>query len=255
MKYFILTDIEGAAGVDSFSQTRTHDETAKGAAMSQLAREVNACIEGIHTLHPDAEVAVWDGHGTGGLRSQDIVGGTYLREGKPYYQLEGFEAMLFVGQHAMAGTAFAPLAHTYSSKSIAYYRLNGVFIGEFGARALVAGEQGVPTIFLAGDDKAALEAKMFIPAIETVSVKTGEGLEAAVHDASAEACRKVREGTVRALQRAAEIRPFTGIRPPYTLEIRYLDPANPSRWQGEHVTWLDERTVQIRAERLADLPF
>lgn len=255
MRYFILTDIEGVAGVHSFSETRTTDEAAKGAAMTQLAREVNACIEGIRAVQPDADVDVWDGHGTGGLRAADLVGGTYLREGKPYYDLAGYAAMLFVGQHAMAGTAFAPLCHTYSSKTVAYYRLNGVFIGEFGARALVAGDQGVPTIFLAGDDKATLEAEIFIPEIETVSVKEGKGFEAAVHDTSEEACRKVREGTERAMKRIGEIPPFKEIEAPYTLEIRYLEPANQSRWQGSHVTWMDERTVQIRAERLADLPF
>src|SRR5690606_33013580 len=141
MKFFILTDIEGVAGVDSFSMTRTQDEAAKGPAMTQLAKEVNACIEGIKSVYPDADVDVWDGHGSGGLRPEDLVGGRYLREGRPYFQLEGYAAMLFVGQHAMAGTAFAPLCHTYSSRTVAYYRLNGIFVGEFGARALAAGRQ------------------------------------------------------------------------------------------------------------------
>jgi D-amino peptidase len=39
----------------------------------------------------------------------------------------------------MAGTRHAPLCHTYSSTSVAYYRSNGTFVGEFGCRSLVAG--------------------------------------------------------------------------------------------------------------------
>lgn len=254
MKFFILTDIEGVAGVDSFSMTRTQDEAAKGPAMTQLAKEVNACIEGIKSVYPDADVDVWDGHGSGGLRPEDLVGGRYLREGRPYFQLEGYAAMLFVGQHAMAGTAFAPLCHTYSSRTVAYYRLNGIFVGEFGARALAAGRQGVPTIFLSGDDKATLEAKIFIPEIETVAVKQGKGFEAAVHLDSEEACRRVREGSARAVRRMAEIPPFTAIEPPYTLEIRYLEPVTGKRREGPNVTWIDERTVQIVTEDLKELP-
>ena len=256
MKFFILTDLEGVAGIDSFSQTRTKEEEPKRPAMAQLAREVNACIEGIKSVYPDAEVDVWDGHGPGGLRPGDLVGGRYLREGKPYMNLAGYAAMLFVGQHAMAGTFAAPLSHTYSSRTVAYYRLNGWFIGEFGARALIAGRQGVPTIFLSGDDKAALEAKIFIPEIETVAVKAGKGIEAAEHVSQDEACRLVREGAARAVRRMGEIPPFTGIEPPYLLEIRYLEPPDPSRRQSSNNrTWVDDRTVQIRAESLSDLPF
>src|SRR5690606_27822444 len=132
MKFFILTDIEGVAGVERFSETRTRDESAKGPAMTQLAREVNACIRGIKEVYPEAKIDVWDGHGSGGLRPADLVGGEYIPGTvKPSKDLAGYAAMLFVGQHAMAGTAFAPFAHTYSSLHVAYYKLNGYFIGEF----------------------------------------------------------------------------------------------------------------------------
>jgi D-amino peptidase len=253
MKFFILTDIEGVAGVDSFSQTRTKDNNQKALGMRQLAREVNACIEGIRSVDADAQVDVWDGHGSGGLHAKDLVGGNYLREGRPYRRLEGYAALLFVGQHAMAGTINAPLCHTYSSLHVAYYRLNGVFIGEFGCRALLAGTQGVPTIFLAGDDKAALEAKMFIPQIETAVVKWGRGLEAAVHMDQEQACDLVRQRTAVAVERMAEIPPFTDIQPPYTLEMRYNEPPDPSRHQGPGVEWVDPRTVRITRDEIVDL--
>jgi D-amino peptidase len=253
--FFILTDLEGPSGVDSFTQTRPGDGFPERveAAKKLLAREVNACIEGIRGVYPEARIDVWDGHGPGGLVAEDVIGGRYLREGKPYKQLDGYDALLFVGQHAMAGTFNGPLNHTYSSKTIAYYKLNGVFIGEFGARALIAGVQGVPTVFLSGDDKAAMEARMFVPEIETAVVKQGLGIEAAIHLDGEEACRLVREGAARAVRRTADIAPFTGISAPYVLEIGYLDPPQKGM-QGPDIEWVNDRTVRIRRDDIRDLP-
>lgn len=252
MRCFVLTDLEGVAGIDSFARTRTDDEQQKAPAMDQLAREVNACVRGIHTVAPDARVDVWDGHGSGGLREADLRDATFIGEGRPYFDLEGYDAVLFVGQHAMAGTVDAPLRHTYSSRSVAYYRLDGTFVGEFGCRALVAGLQGVPTVFLSGDDKAVHEAEMFVPEIETVATKRGTGEESAVHedgDASAEA---IEEGTVRALDRIDKIPPYTGFEPPYTLEIRYDNPIEEPWWREGEVERIDERTIRIHGDDLID---
>jgi D-amino peptidase len=251
MRHFILTDLEGVAGIDSWENVRTEDEEQKAAAMDQLAREVDACVEGIRSVDPDAEIDVWDGHGPGGLRADDVENATYLREGHPYYDLEGFDAMYFVGQHAMAGTAYAPLRHTYISRAVDYYKLDGTFVGEFGCRALVAGEQGVPTVFLSGDDKACHEAEMFVPEIETVAVKRGLGDEAAEHMDRDAAVDAVREGAARAAKRTGEIPLPAGFEPPHELVIRYYDPVDDDRI-GEHAEPIDSRTVRISGENLAD---
>lgn len=256
MQFFVLTDIEGVAGIDSFSQTRTSDEAEKREAMDQLGRETNACVTGIRSAYPNASIDVWDGHGSGGLREADLRDATYLREGRPYFDLDGYDAMLFVGQHAMAGTIDAPLRHTYSSRAIESYRLNGTFVGEFGCRALVAGQQGVPTVFLSGDDKAAHEAEQCIPAIETAVTKCGRGEEAADHLDRDEACDRIERGAARAVERIDEIPPFTSLEPPYTLTIRYYDPVDDAdawwRPEADHVTRIDDRTVAIRGDSLTD---
>lgn len=260
MKFFILTDLEGVAGTDSFSQTRTRDMTMKTPSMKQLAREVNACVEGIHDVYPEAIVDVLDGHGSLGIFPEDLVNCNYYNmknkeNPRPHHHLEGYAAMLFVGQHAMAGTIDAPLNHTYSSRDVLYYRLNGVFIGEFGSRALVAGVQGVPTIFLSGDDKAAMEAKMFIPQIETVITKLGKGVESAEHLDQAESCRLIREGAARAVQRIDEIPPYQGIKPPYQFEARYYEPLGERFTQRNDITFVDERTYRIETDDIFKLPF
>ncbi|MCZ8511731.1 M55 family metallopeptidase [Paenibacillus filicis] len=255
--FFILTDLEGPAGVDSFTQTRPSDGFPDRieAAKNLLAQEVNACIEGIRSVYPDSRIDVWDGHGPGGLHKEDVVGGTYLRDGHPYKYMAGYDALLFVGQHAMAGTFNAPLCHTYSSQTIAYYKLNDVFIGEFGARALIAGHQGVRTVFISGDDKAILEARMFVPEIETAVVKRGTGIEAAVHLATDEACRVIREGSAKAVRRIPEIKPFTAIKPPFVLEMGYLQPMQAGEAPtGPDVEFINDRTIRIYNREIKDLP-
>ncbi|WP_409341049.1 M55 family metallopeptidase [Paenibacillus sp. MBLB4367] len=256
-KFFVLTDIEGAAGVDSFTQTRPGDGFPERyeAAKKLLANEVNACVEGIRSVYPDAHIDVWDGHGPGGLNREDIRDANYLREGQPYKKIAGYDAMLFVGQHAMAGTFHAPLNHTYSSKTVAYYKLNGTFIGEFAARAYIAGVQGVPTVFLSGDDKAALEAKLFVPDIEVAVVKQGLGTEAANHLEAGEACSVIRDGAARAVRRLSEIAPFTAFQAPYEIEIGFLADENPDHIKGTGVEWLNSRTVSIRERDIMSFPF
>ncbi|MFD1675207.1 M55 family metallopeptidase [Alicyclobacillus fodiniaquatilis] len=255
--FFIITDLEGPAEVDSFKQTRPGDGTPEQIqnAKERLAREVNACIQGIRYVYPDCRIDVWDGHGPGGLNRENLVGGNYLREGHPYKELKGYDALLFVGQHAMAGTINAPLCHTYSSRTIAYYKLNGIFIGEFGARALLAGLQNVPTIFLSGDDKAALEARMFIPEIETAIVKHGLGIESASHLSSDKACSVIREGATRAVKRISEIPPFSQIASPFVLEIGYLNPLQEGEGaKGPTVERINDRTIRIYGDDLRDFP-
>ncbi len=183
MKIYILTDLEGAAGVSRFSQTRDYrdEPDQKQEARELLTAEVNAAVEGILDVDPDAEVVVLDGHGNGGIdprifhpRAKLIAHGPIR---PPYFLDETYDALLFVGQHAMAGTENAPLCHTYSSISVEFYKINGCLIGEFGARAILAGSFGVPTVFLAGDDKAADEARQMVPGIVTAVVKEGLGLD------------------------------------------------------------------------------
>jgi D-amino peptidase len=269
MRYLVLTDLEGVAGIDSWAHTRSTDDEKKAPAMAQLAREVNACVEGIRSVHPDADIDVWDGHGYGGLHEGAVVDAQFRDDERPYYDLDEYDALLFVGQHAMAGTVLAPLAHTYDSRNVAYYRLNGFYIGEFGARALVAGRQAVPTIYLSGDDKAAREAELFVPDIETTVTKRGTGLEAADHLDPEEASRRIHDDTATAVRRVDEVDAFDGISPPYRLEIRFTDPISddairtgddwstrPLRRRGDFdvLSRIDERTIFLETDDIVDLP-
>jgi D-amino peptidase len=257
MKLFILTDLEGVAGAERWDQTYG-DAPNRPQTIKQLAKEVNAAVEGILEADPGATIEVWDGHGPGGIYKEDLEPpAVYLREGRPYSRLDStYDALLFVGQHAMAGTFHAPLAHTYSSRTIAYYRLNGVFIGEFGARAIIAGNAGVPTIYLSGDDKALLEAKMWVPEIHGTVTKLGRGLNKADHLSSDESCALIRRTAAEAVQRIHNVPPLT-MSGPYALEVRYLEPQEWEKrsWrEGIEATVLDSRTVLLQTQDLRALP-
>lgn len=256
MKIYIITDLEGPAMVSRFSQTRDPESPEKPIAMKLLTWEVNAAVDGILDVDPEAEVIVWDGHGSGGIdllefhpKAKLIARGPIR---PPYYLDESFDALFFVGQHAMAGTEAAPLAHTYSSKTIEYYKLNGIFMGEFGCRAAMAGTFGVPTAFIAGDDKAVAEAQALIPNIVGVATKQGLALELAIHLSPQRSQELIRLGAAEACRRLPEIAPYA-LDPPYEQEIRVKEGASIQGYLARGAEKVDERTVVKRAENICDL--
>jgi D-amino peptidase len=253
-KFYIVTDLEGAAGVDHWVQTR-EPGPAQEAAKALLTDEVNATVSGILDAEPAAAVDVWDGHGPGGLLKDKVhPQARYLREQRPRTALTdgAYAAIFFVGQHAMAGTPFANLAHTYSSRTIAYYRLNGMFVGEFGSLVALAGSRGIPVIFITGDDKTILEAQAWVPNIVGAVVKQSHGLESSISLPHEEACRLLRQRAAEACRKRSAIKPVR-LDPPYHLEIRYYEPTKAPSTQPARRP-IDSRTVEIEAADLAELP-
>jgi D-amino peptidase len=153
----------------------------------------------------------------------------------------------------MAGTPDAPLCHTYSSRTVQWYELNGERIGEFGCRTLLAASARVPTIFLSGDDKAVAEAEVFLPGIETVTTKIGGGIERVLHLSAAESQRLIREGVRRAVKRRGKIR-LRRATPPYKLVITLLPGADPKPYLDEGGRMTGKSKVVFRSSSLLDLP-
>ena len=258
MRAYVLTDIEGVAGVSRWEQAgRDGDSPAKQAAMRLLTAEVNACVDGILDAEPSAEVVVWDGHGNGAIVYEELHSRARLIArgpiAAPYFLDRGFDALYFVGQHAMAGTLNAPLCHTYSSRTIERFLLNEVPMGEFGCRAAMAGELRVPAVFVSSDDKAVAEARALVPEVVGVAVKEGLGLELALHLSPAEARTRIREGAAEATRRASGIPPVPAV-PPYRLEVRYLVGQSPPTRLPPNARLLDDRTVVYTAEHTWELP-
>ncbi len=259
MKCYIMTDLEGPAMVWRFAQTRDVQEEPelKRQAMRLLTGEVNAAVDGILDACPGAEVVVWDGHGNGGIEVEAFHAKAKLisrgRIRPPYFLDASFDALFFVGQHAMAGTENAPLCHTYSSKSIEYYKLNGRFVGEFGARSLMAATLGVPTVFVSGDDKVAAEARALVPRIHAAIVKQGLGLELALHLAPPAARALIRQTAREAALDAANIPP-PAAEPPFVLELRVKPGVSIEGYLKRGAERVDDLTVRLRSDSICELP-
>jgi D-amino peptidase len=175
MRVYIMTDLEGVAGVINFEDWCGPSGRYYELAKELLTQEVNAAIEGL-LAGGATEIVVADGHGAGAINPVLLDPCAELMRGWPTkWPLlldDTYDAVAFVGQHAKAGTEYAHLAHT---QNLSYIDLsiNGVSIGEFGQFAMCASELGIPVIFASGDRALCAEAAALIPGIETVEVKRG----------------------------------------------------------------------------------
>lgn len=224
MRIFLMTDLEGVAGVLNFEDWCVPESRYYDTAKELLTREVNAAVDGFYAAGA-SQVLVVDGHGVGGInpilldKRVELMRG--LGMGYPYLLDEGYDAAAWVGQHAKAGSEYAHLAHTQSFRYIDL-SVNGTSIGEFGQLAMCASELDVPAIFFSGDSAGCLEAQHLTPGIETVSVKRGttatSGAEldaqmymshnyGAIHRHPERACHLIREGVERALHLLTSRRP------------------------------------------------
>jgi D-amino peptidase len=256
IKIYILTDLEGVSGVARWDQTGANTP-GYPQAVRLMTEELRACVEGIQQSDPSADIWVWDAHGCGSVDFERFPRGARLinnmRIDPPTYLDASFDALFFLGQHAKAGTRGGNLAHSYSSLSIEYMRINGLELGEFGCRAALAGTYGVPTVFVSGDDKMAAEARKLIPGIYCAEVKVGLEPQVALHMAPEDARDLIRVTAAEAIAHCAEIEPFVLPGPPYEQEIRIWGRTDPVGYTSRGFRQLDARTFVKVADSLEDL--
>ena len=160
MKIFMVTDMEGVAGVVSFADQSFPDGRYYDAGKRLVTGEVNAAVDGLLDAGVE-EVLVWDGHGAGGIDFDTLHPAALLLHGRPsppWSRLQEvigrYDAFVIVGQHAMAGVVTSNQNHTQNSRTVDAYRLNGTLIGEIGQLALFMGGLGLPLLFLSGERDA-----------------------------------------------------------------------------------------------------
>lgn len=227
LKIFISADMEGVAGVSTWDV----QANAKGREYEQFRRimtaEVNAAVAGAFDAGAD-EVVVADSHGD--AQNIDVTlldpRAELIRAWpRPLGMMEGidhsFAAAVFIGYHAGEGEPAAVLAHTFTGKMA--LRLNGAAAGELGFNAAIAGDFGVPVVFVSGDNAIAAEATRLLGSIETVAVKQAIGFHSAKMQSPEKAQQSIRAGVKRAITRRREMKPLSVGRP-VALEIRFKDP-------------------------------
>lgn len=257
MKIWIMTDLEGVAGVFSFDEHVSPKGRWYDLSRKLLTQEVNAAVEG--ALEQGArDVLVVDGHGWGGVNIEELNPEAKLLAGRPLllpWGLEkGFEAAFMIGQHAMAGVEKAHLSHTESHTCIQNVWINGVKAGEVAIVAAVAGYFDVPLVLVTGDKAACLEAESLIPGLETVAVKEGLSHGAAISVTPAKARMLIKEGAKRAMLKRKTIPPFK-VKKPVELVIELTEESKGSaetlsRRPG--VKKIDTRTIKIEGDDILE---
>ena len=190
-KVFISADMEGISGISGSDQlSATGSEYGRSRKM--MADDVNAAIRGAKSGGA-TDIVVNDSHGTmRNLRLEDLEAGVRLishsfkKSGMMEGLDESFDAVIFIGYHAQAGSAGGLFAHT-GSGVVRDVRVNGRSLGEGGLNTLVAGWYGVPVVLVTGDDVAVKQVTAVASNARSVVVK-------------------------RAINpRAVELRPFTAV--------------------------------------------
>lgn len=235
LKVFISVDMEGVAGVIHWDDVSRRGEDYP-LFRKLMTQETNAAIEG--ALEAGAtEILVRDSHGSARNILPDLLRpeAELLRDwsGGPMSMMEGidetFDAVIFIGYHARAGTPNAVLKHTMTGR---FYdvELNGIKMPEAGINAFIAGQFGVPVVLVAGDLAIIKQAKELFGDIETVAVKEGIGKAAKMlHPKKAQ--EMIKKKTRQALKRLKDFKPYK-LSSPYTMKITYTDEeiAHRSSW-------------------------
>lgn len=180
MRVYISVDLEGINGIVAPEQVLPEYEDYKD-TKKLVTAEVCEAISGASEAGA-SEIIVNDSHHT--MRNVDIQAfasnaKVILGETKKYSMVQGldetFDAALFIGYHAKAGTSFAIMDHSFYPKEVLDIKVNGISYGEIGLNMLYASEAGVPVVLVTGDKAAAMEAADLNPSCRTVCVKEAQG--------------------------------------------------------------------------------
>jgi D-amino peptidase len=212
LKVFISVDMEGLAGVVSSADV-SPGQPDYAHFRTIMAGETNAAIEGAFAAGA-TEVLVRDSHGDKrNLLPGDVDPRARLLRGAstgPKNMMEGvdstFDAIVFIGYHAKAGTPNAILEHT-STGNVVDFSINGVSLPEGGYNALVAGLYGVSVVFVAGDRAVVDQIRGLLGPIGGVAVKE-EINDASLGLSPRHAQDEIRAGVAAAIRDRARAKPY-----------------------------------------------
>ncbi len=223
LKVFISVDMEGLAGVVVSEEcSRSGDDY--GLFRKIMTRETNAAIEGAVAAGA-TEIIVRDSHGAKRNILPDLLDprAKLLRgvSGATKNMMdrldESFDAVMFIGYHAKAGTPDAIIEHT-STGNVTDFSINGVSLPEAGYNALIAGLDDVPVAFAAGDEAFCRQIRDLLGDVETVAVK--EGIGGAALCLHPEVARdRIRAGVEKALRNLDRFQPYK-LSSPYTMVLK-----------------------------------
>src|ERR671936_2260512 len=175
--------MEGVSGIVRWQQTTGGDPMYEE-GRKLYTEDINAVVRGSKAAGA-TEIVVMDCHGAGNGYSWNSLIAEDLDPdcefvvqdeltGYTGFLESGVDAALFVGMHAMAGTADGVLNHTVSGVDYQNLWFNGTLVGETGINAALCGTWGCPVLMVTGDAAACREAKELLgDGLTTVQVKQG----------------------------------------------------------------------------------
>ena len=247
MKIFVMVDMEGISGICRSSQVESSGEHYQS-GRKYLTWEVNACVGGCFAGGA-RKVVVRDAHSSGfnfiwdelDPRAEYVQGDSDIR----MPGIDGFDGLVLLGYHAMAGTPLAILEHTWSSKSWQNFWINDVKSGEVAIDAGIAADHGVPTILVTGDDKCCAEARSVLKGVAAVEVKQGLDVEGGILLAQQEAHARIGSAVAEAVAKCKNVTPLA-VKHPVTMRLELVSRRKvPALRPGVEV--IDGRTYQVTA--------
>jgi len=255
LKIYISVDMEGISGIGTAKMTSS---SGKDYSLGRelMTGDVNAVVTAI-LEHGPAEILVNDSHGD----MQNLLH-THLHEGVQYIQgntkslgmVQGlddtFDAVIFVGYHARAGTANAFIAHT-GSGSVKGLWINGVEVGEGGLNAYYAGAHGVPVIMATGDSTFTVQINQLL-ATSTVATKVAIGALVARLYHPQVVTDRIHSTTLDALEHLSEARPLV-TQDPVVVRMRFATTTRPDILQAvPGMRRVDGYTVEYTASDMVE---
>ena len=193
-----------------------------------MTLEVNAAISGAYDAGA-TEIVVSDSHWQGNNIDMELLNPRVrIVRGfpRPLGMMQGidktFDAVVFVGYHASEQQYNAILAHMEDGDKISAVKLNGIAVPEAGFNAAIAGDLGVPVVFLSGDKAACEEATHLLGPIETVIVKSGSGFYSGTMLHPETVQRMIREGVKRGIESRSNLKPYR-VAHPVKFEITFKE--------------------------------
>jgi D-amino peptidase len=258
VRIHIISDMEGVGGIVK------SDQTNAGRPMFEEGRklyteEINAAVRGA-TAAGATEIVVMDCHGAGegytfnSLIPEDLDPACEYVVQEEWTEYTGFleegcDAALFVGMHAMAGTADGVLNHTVSGQAWQNLWFNGTRVGETGINAALCGTWGCPVLLVTGDEASCREGKELLgDGLTTVAVKKGIGQTSARMIVPARARELIEEGAKQALSDLKAVAPYDPGQP-CEVKVEYKNTTAARQMRFQHgVELLDDRTIVSSAD-------
>ncbi|HXJ95893.1 MAG TPA: M55 family metallopeptidase [Terriglobia bacterium] len=255
-KIYMITDLEGVDGIfDSELQCIPFQSPRFEESRKLLTGEVNAAVDGLFEGGA-TDVVVWDGHDSGRtLSTLDIDARVRLLQGRPVsptLELDSsYAAVVFIGQHAMAGAEKGMLSHSYSSDTIQNIWVNNKPVGEIGGRVMLAGAFGVPVIMLSGDTAACREIHDLVPNADCAEVKQGVSRTAGFSLSHVAACGLIHRTALDAIRHLGQAEPYT-LAGPVEVKVEFTTTGVHAFRSGDGVEQINDRTRVFRGKDILD---